>query len=389
MASGQLAGDGSCPVWRGLPEASPQPMQCGLLWYVHIGKTGGTSVTAHLRDNAARRNIPFAHLFSADYGHRWKEWNSTAAAERAHSCDHDDWQCRICCIEQVAADWQRVMRELNTQPKPFAIVSQHHSSPGFGEYMLENVLLPLRASLEARGCELVMATVLRHPAQQLVSRFAFQLQNWHSALDCDSYGCHFASFGAALVNEFGPPPADLEQAAYSLITQRANLTQKAAWWSHDDAFRSIFLDDISLQITWSGHGMYHANPRRHYGKVALDAARKFDMVGRTQELGSFLSRIDARLGWGSEHHDKYNPTPPQYKLAMRQALARFSAQHKPGDEDDESIVHGSQMLNDVDLYFEFCASPKPDTSKTGIFTFSFLPPDSAPPGLPPPSMQPA
>ena len=53
----------SCENWGGLPSAPPYQMSCGVFWFLHIGKTGGTSVTDHLRKMSREHGYLFKELF--------------------------------------------------------------------------------------------------------------------------------------------------------------------------------------------------------------------------------------------------------------------------------------------------------------------------------------
>ena len=52
--------DSPCEKWTGVPEHDKDaeaPMKCGVLWYLHIPKTGGTTIMHHFHDLHERYRI--------------------------------------------------------------------------------------------------------------------------------------------------------------------------------------------------------------------------------------------------------------------------------------------------------------------------------------------
>ena len=147
------ASTSACECWQGLPPLSLlKPLTCGVFWFFHNPKTAGMTVEARL--NAAtshathhRRRWIYHSMLHTDWA--WTRWNSSSS-------------------------WHRVLKELE-QPQPLVVVSQHHTSPGFGEGedIYASTLAPLRAKLRAKGCELRLATLLREPVARTTSALFF------------------------------------------------------------------------------------------------------------------------------------------------------------------------------------------------------------------------
>ena len=57
--------DSPCDTWTGLPSSEGEalaPMECGVLWFLHIPKTGGTTIQHHFHDNAAKQGWEFVNM---------------------------------------------------------------------------------------------------------------------------------------------------------------------------------------------------------------------------------------------------------------------------------------------------------------------------------------
>ena len=141
----------SCGVddWRGLLHPPAPPATCGVLWLVHVSKTGGETVRHHLRQRARQKSWSFMDLYLG---------TAPGSLRRAGR-----WE-----IEPKT----RQLAELLNQTRPRLIVHQHDGFGGFGDYFLDRVLRPLscRFAADGNGCQVVLATVLRDPVARLVSQ---------------------------------------------------------------------------------------------------------------------------------------------------------------------------------------------------------------------------
>ena len=82
-AGGDVAGHqgGTCKNWCGVPKAQDvRPMQCGVLWFVHIPKNGGSTTWDYLKRNAAANHWKTAEIgapaFALGGPKQWK-WNES------------------------------------------------------------------------------------------------------------------------------------------------------------------------------------------------------------------------------------------------------------------------------------------------------------------------
>ena len=66
--------DSPCDTWTGLPSSEGEalaPMECGVLWFLHIPKTGGTTIQHHFHDNAAKQGWEFVNMCVALHPTPW------------------------------------------------------------------------------------------------------------------------------------------------------------------------------------------------------------------------------------------------------------------------------------------------------------------------------
>ena len=152
-AGGSGAGrqGGVCKNWCGLPKAQDvRPMQCGVLWFVHISKNGGSTTWDYLKRNAASNHWKTAEIgapaFALGGPKQWK-WNES-----------DGWR-----------DAQLEMR----QKEPKLIVHWNARAEGSG-YMMRNHLPQVACEMQAKGCDFQMATMLRDPVDHVTSEMGNQ-----------------------------------------------------------------------------------------------------------------------------------------------------------------------------------------------------------------------
>ena len=331
-------------TWTGLERPPSQPLQCGLLWFLHIGKTGGSTVTTHLHGLAKMNNFTFLHLYSSDFTENWSQWNSTEAAAKVESplWQQEHESCRLFpnqrgCIERVAAGWQQVLHELQTASQPRVIVSQHHSSVGFGEYMLDGVLRPLRSMLEAKGCQLITSTVLREPKKLTLSSLAYELQGWY-----EGERAHDRAPGERAYGPLGRAPESIDDGA-RFLAQRWN-TRSAQQKARGVA------DSLGFKMCYYLQYSHHPREERRswLASQCQRLARAFDLVGRTEELGTFLAVVDGMFTNNEPQLEVENPTDRTYKSSISKAVAEL----KWSIHDEEQNLMGDELL-----YSSFCCQP--------------------------------
>ena len=78
--------DRPCDEWTGLAAAKAEPpLTCGVLWYLHIPKTGGTTLMRHFHANKGRNGWRYANMWknpipdeergAPGSSHQWATWN--------------------------------------------------------------------------------------------------------------------------------------------------------------------------------------------------------------------------------------------------------------------------------------------------------------------------
>ena len=144
--SWSLSDPQSCQEWDGLSgEQLSSPRECGVLWYVHVTKTGGDTVKYHLQKLAASQSWPFFDLYMPSSPlmlRRPRRWEKTK-------------------------QWSGLMTALN-ESRPRAVVHMHDGFGGMGEEYLEQVVRPLAKRFEAEQspCRVALTTVLREPVSR-------------------------------------------------------------------------------------------------------------------------------------------------------------------------------------------------------------------------------
>mmetsp|Transcript_5636 Transcript_5636/g.22156 ORF Transcript_5636/g.22156 Transcript_5636/m.22156 type:complete len:312 (-) Transcript_5636:606-1541(-) len=113
--------------------------RCGVVYFYHVPKTGGTTIARHLIRNGGCFNF---------FG-RLQEYKWEKDVERLHEL-----------FEQV-----------NSKAGSRFCVHHHHAGPMLHEFLPQ--LREWRAKLEKKGCTMLLATVLREPYKQVLSELAF------------------------------------------------------------------------------------------------------------------------------------------------------------------------------------------------------------------------
>ena len=140
--------------WSGLKKDKEdvEPMPCGLLYYVHVPKTGGSTVFDRLQK--VKHGWGYNRLYWGDDG---------PAEENKWVANPNRWK--------NSSGWKWAQKML-AEKKPKLILEAHHGAPGL-EYMVNNVLGDVACTLKAKGCQLRVVTVLRSPVERMASTLAF------------------------------------------------------------------------------------------------------------------------------------------------------------------------------------------------------------------------
>ena len=161
--------DVSCASWAGMP-AKVEPMQCGVLWFLHIAKTGGRDIITQLKGQAlgplAKEEGGFvsARELPANWTFVELWYDRQMGASPMKSRRYKDTEA-----------WKTMERALAEEAQPKVFVHDHNNMAGFDdENMFDEVLRPMACALEARGCKLTLATMLREPTSRAKSHVFFE-----------------------------------------------------------------------------------------------------------------------------------------------------------------------------------------------------------------------
>lgn len=239
-------------------------VSCGVVWFVHIPKTGGTTVKGYLAQLAALSSRSSTPWRLADL-HRGEGWMGLP--------DEVKWDERRW---NEAIDWHQTVKNELAKPQPRLLVHQHTAMPGFGAYTVRRVLQPLACELQTKGCRLLVATILREP----VSRIRSEVIYIHALLTGKMGRAFFVNASM---------PFDIEGIFQGLGKDLVDVQSK-------------YLLFGNTEIYHKGSG---SKLRRGYGGdgddgllagAALRALSHVDLIGFSDDLDGFLSKIEAAIG---------------------------------------------------------------------------------------------
>ncbi len=132
------------PVQRGHMRGLPihRHPGCSVVWYLHIGKCGGTTVSEFLRTIAHLLNYTFFGFWNRDRAWSW-QWETSG---------------ELACIREAVASGS-----------PHLIVEQHHGTPGMSDDFVGRILQPLACATRRSNCSFTLATTIRDPIDHIRS----------------------------------------------------------------------------------------------------------------------------------------------------------------------------------------------------------------------------
>ena len=271
--------------WAGLPDVA-EPMQCGVVWFLHIAKTGGRDIVTQLKGQSLG---PLTHEDGGFVSARRLPANWTFI-ELWYDRGMGPSPMKSGQFKGTAA-WKALQNTLREQEQPKIFVHDHNNMAGFDDRELfEKTLRPMACDLEARGCKLTLATMLREPNSRARSHVFFE--------------------GGVTHKNFG-------QRMQSISNYQTH------YLLHNHNFHQIKkLKNEDLTRAW--HYLQH-----------------FEVVGRTEDHDVFKEHMHTLLGLSDEANDESdnNRTPDSQKLQLT--------------PDEEFTVRQSNLL-DSELYNGLC-----------------------------------
>ena len=302
-----------------LSQERAQPLRCGLLYYLHVPKTGGTTVKNHLHALGPQG----WQLLSLQWPPKQK--NTTERQRWLDNPEH--WK--------TSEGWRRLRDAVATEERPKLLMVAHHGAPGLA-YMVEHELPKLACELKSRGCGVAVTTMLREPVERAVSAALFNA----------------AKSGDGLSERFWTDHrTDVEKD----LVSRAELQTRYLLAGHPDQWPAA----------------WHAlSPPAAAAGLAKQAQRTLSfarIVGDTARLDAFLEATDALLGVAPAGDDdgEANVTPAQW-LSPAAFAHEFSATLRDATRADRAVFTAWFGGNGTDAarplpYTELCAEARSRT----------------------------
>ena len=259
----------ACSDWCGMPALPMKALHCGVIVYLHIPKTGGSSVTQFLLQHATG-------------GRGW-------------------WQASV----TQDSTWGSIVSKVYERQRPKQVIIHHVDSPlAFARRdLVSAVIKPLDCWLRSQGCRLVLTTTLREASARAAS--------------------------AAFYNR-------VPHAQYSK-------------WIDDHASNGMigFLLHNRVRVV-------HNHSTVAMGALDLQHARyllsDFDAIGRTEELGAFMTYLHTLIVGppqeltnrsSTTHHTNDTPNSQKFELT-----------------NEERKWTQSRTMLDAELYSSLCGGDR-------------------------------
>ena len=289
--------DRPCDEWTGTSAArTEKPLTCGVLWFLHIPKTGGTTLMRHFHANKGRNGWRYANMWknpvpeeergAPGSGHQWATWN-------------------------ISREWTHVVLDELAKPKPKLIVHSHHNMPGLGDaYMRDAILHPMAKSMRSKGCGVRFVTVLREPVAEIVSLMMFRHVPPSSFVEC--------------------------------VEKNAEATSKYIMYNFRTQWPEMYRTGVPTQE--EGEALLQAGQ---------DVLHNFSLVGRTDQLDDFVADINVMLGWPA----RLTAAPVRTGRQGQESDAETRSSWVPYEPNATQLARVREAnIFDSLLYHSFCAS---------------------------------
>jgi len=129
---------------------------CGIIWFYHVHKTGGSTITSHMEYGWKRRKWPANFQF-----------HDTINFLRKHQPENI-WKVKLKSIQTRAT-------KLLAQDGNYIFVHHHHSVPNFCEVQEEPAYQKIKDIIQQKGCRIWSFVTLRDPHDHFYS----VMGQWH------------------------------------------------------------------------------------------------------------------------------------------------------------------------------------------------------------------
>jgi hypothetical protein len=183
-------------------------ISCGMVWFLHIGKTGGGTVKTVLQVLSRQGWKHYDHFADS------RPYCRGGVGGIMRSPRMEAWN---------SSRWRVVLRELQT-PKPRILVNYHSCPPGFATLLPQ--LADIEDGLRQKGCSLLLTTMLREPVARMQSHLNWwPVRTWLSSnlrsvsARLADYQTKFIMFGG---ERFWPDPYNTTRGSPATDELRAN-----------------------------------------------------------------------------------------------------------------------------------------------------------------------
>jgi len=237
--------------------------------FVHIVKTGGTTVEDYLRESAQ------------DVG--WDFYNLWSEADEHTSPEH--------YVVDKDPSFIALNKSAYAEPRPKIVLILHNGVPGIGDPgNFWETLEPMRAMLRTKGCDMQLSTLLRQPFNRLLSDYTFnELKYVDTVQDkqehCSSDPCVYAAWEPnlqlkyLLAGDTGTWPPEFHWAQPAVPTSNSSSCRTQAESEGGQAHRGNATYDSETLL-----------PR------AREVLSKFNFVGRSENMTEFLTVLGSTIG---------------------------------------------------------------------------------------------
>lgn len=149
--------------------------KCGILYFYHVPKTGGSSMDAFIHRIAKAEGMPYINFWGDDPSEHVQ--GSKPSYGSCHS--------RSFHLKPTVAQIGKYARTLHPQTNPARVyVHHHHGGPMLTDFL--PTIMKWQQQLRSRGCNLWLTTVLREPKGRLVSALSYNhipQKGWNAFLE--------------------------------------------------------------------------------------------------------------------------------------------------------------------------------------------------------------